>query len=181
MLGVTGTLAQQTAAPGPGTRPAPAPPAPAGIPAPDANAPKPAAKPIPRPAPASQTAPAAAAPDLGTYLTEEGDARIRFAPCATGLCGTIISLQEPTEKDGKPKTDVNNPDPAKRSRPLIGLEIVSGMQPDGEKRYKGTVYNAENGKTYTAFLTFDSPTTVKLEGCVLGGMICGGQTWSKVR
>lgn len=179
MLGPTGALAQQTAAPGPGIRPSLGAPGPAATP--DATAPKPAPKPAPRPAPASQTTPAGSPESMGTYLTEEGDARIRFAPCATGMCGTIVSLQEPNTPDGRPKTDVNNPDPAKRARPLIGLDIVTGMQPDGEKRYKGTVYNAENGKVYTAYVTFDSPTTVKLEGCVLGGIICGSQTWSKVR
>jgi uncharacterized protein (DUF2147 family) len=41
------------------------------------------------------------------------------------------------------------------------------------------VYNAEDGKTYSGSLTLQDGNTIKLEGCVLGGLICKAQTWKR--
>src|SRR5262245_984928 len=74
---------------------------------------------------------AMAADPVGVWLTQGGNSRIRIADCGGALCGTIIWLKEPNDEGGKPKTDKNNSDAAKRSRPLIGVQIVLGMKPAG--------------------------------------------------
>src|SRR4029077_14878602 len=44
----------------------------------------------------------------------------------TKLCATLVWLDHPIDPaTGRPKTDRLNPDPAKRSRPLIGLQVVN--------------------------------------------------------
>lgn len=124
--------------------------------------------------------PARAAEPVGVWLTEGGRSRIRIADCAGALCGTIVWLKEPNDAQGRPKTDRNNADPALRNRPLIGLTILISMKPNGPDKWSGQVYNAEDGKTYTANLMSQGPNAVRLEGCVFGGLICKGQTWSRV-
>ena len=90
-------------------------------------------------------------------------------------------LKEPNDPDtGKPKTDKNNGDEAKRSRPLIGVQIVLGMKPAGTDKWTGQVYNAEDGKTYSGNLTMNGGNTLTLQGCALGGLVCKGQNWTKV-
>jgi uncharacterized protein (DUF2147 family) len=124
---------------------------------------------------------ALAADPAGVWLTQTGGSRIRIADCGGALCGTIIWLKEPNDPDtGKPKTDKNNSDSAKRSRPLIGVQIVLGMKPAGEGKWTGQVYNAEDGKTYSGNLTFPGGGSLQLQGCALGGLVCKGQTWTKV-
>jgi uncharacterized protein (DUF2147 family) len=122
-----------------------------------------------------------AADPTGTWRTEEGKATVRIAPCGPALCGTIISLKEANDPDtGKPKIDKNNADASLRSRPIIGVLIVLGMKPSGTaNKWSGQVYNAEDGKTYTGNLTLQDANTIKLEGCVLGGLVCKGQTWTR--
>jgi uncharacterized protein (DUF2147 family) len=122
-----------------------------------------------------------AADPTGTWSTEGGKATVRIASCGTELCGTIVALKEPNDPaTGRPKTDVNNPDPNKRNRPMIGVVIVFGMKPSGTAdKWNGQVYNAEDGKTYTGSLTMQGARALKLEGCVLGGLICKGQVWSR--
>ena len=39
---------------------------------------------------------------------------------------------------------------------------------------------ADEGKTYSGYLTVLGPRELKLEGCVLGGMICKAETLSRV-
>jgi uncharacterized protein (DUF2147 family) len=117
---------------------------------------------------------------VGNWLTEGGKSRIKIADCGGALCGTIAWLKEPNDPDtGKPKTDKNNSDASKRSRPLIGVQIVLGMKPAGEGKWAGQVYNAEDGKTYSGNLTFTGSNSLQLQGCALGGLVCKGQTWTK--
>jgi uncharacterized protein (DUF2147 family) len=125
--------------------------------------------------------PALAADPAGMWLTQGGNSRIRLADCGGALCGTIVWLKEPNDPDtGKPKTDKNNSDASKRSRPLIGVQIVLGMKPAGTDKWSGQVYNAEDGKTYSGNLTFSGGNSLQLQGCALGGLVCKGQTWTKV-
>ena len=122
---------------------------------------------------------ALAADPSGTWLTQGGNSRIRVADCGGALCGTIIWLKEPNDETGKPKTDKNNSDAAKRSRPLMGVQIVLGMKPARAGKWTGQVYNAEDGKTYTGNITYSGGNSLQMQGCALGGLVCKGQTWTK--
>jgi uncharacterized protein (DUF2147 family) len=124
---------------------------------------------------------ALAADPNGTWLTQTGTSRIRVADCGGALCGTIVWLKEPNDPDtGKPKTDKNNSDASKRSRPLLGTQIVLGMKPAGADKWTGQVYNAEDGKTYSGNLTYSGGGSLQLQGCALGGLVCKSQTWTRV-
>ena len=68
---------------------------------------------------------------------------------------------------GQPKTDKNNADAGKQSRPLIGVQIVLGMKPSGADQWDGNVYNANDGKTYTGSFTMTGANTAELKGCVM--------------
>jgi uncharacterized protein (DUF2147 family) len=129
---------------------------------------------------AALLAPASAAEITGDWLTEEGKATVRIADCGGALCGTIVALKEPNDPaTGQHKTDKNNADPAMRSRPIIGVAIVLGMKPAGADQLKGRVYNAEDGKTYTGSLILQNANTLKLQGCMLGGVICKSSIWTR--
>src|SRR5262245_55027013 len=125
--------------------------------------------------------PSVAADPTGPWLTEGGTPTVRLASCGAELCGTIIALKEPNDPaTGRPKTDKNNPDASKRNRPVVGIQIVFGMKPSGTAdKWSGSVYNAEDGKTYTGSITLQGARNLKLEGCVLGGLICKAQTWTR--
>ena len=108
----------------------------------------------------------------GTYLSESGETRVRIARCGGAYCGTIVSVQ------GEAK-DVNNADPALRGRNLVGVRMISEIQPAGDG-FTGQLYNYKDGKTYTGKMSFAGGKSMQLSGCVLGGLICRSQTWAKV-
>lgn len=124
---------------------------------------------------------ALAAGPIGNWLTEGGAATVHIAACGNAICGTITRLKEPNDPaTGKPKVDKHNADASKRSRPVIGIQIVLGMKPSGTaNKWTGQVYNAEDGKTYSGNLTLQDANTIKLEGCIMGGLICKAQTWKR--
>jgi uncharacterized protein (DUF2147 family) len=127
------------------------------------------------------TGPALAGDPSGTWLTEGGKSQVRLANCGEALCGRIQWLKEPSDPaTGKPKRDVRNPDPSKRDRPLVGVDILLGMRPDQTpNQWAGDIYNPEDGKTYRAHLTLQDARTLQVKGCVLGGLICKSQAWSR--
>jgi uncharacterized protein (DUF2147 family) len=107
----------------------------------------------------------------GTYLSESGDTRVRIARCGSAYCGTIVAVQ------GEAK-DVNNPDAGLKGRNLVGIQMISNIQPAGAG-FSGQLYNYKDGKTYTGKMSFEGKA-MQLSGCVLGGLICRSQTWTKV-
>lgn len=110
----------------------------------------------------------------GVWQTQSGDTRVRIGPCGGAWCGVIVWT-----RDGG--ADVKNPAPALRSRSLNGLTMITGMKPDAAGSYAGKLYNYRDGKTYTGKMQPISPTELQLKGCVLGGLICSGQTWTRVQ
>jgi len=115
----------------------------------------------------------------GIWMSADGGARVRIASCGNGICGNIVWLREPIDRStGRPKTDKHNPNAAQRTRPMLGLQVISGMKPEGQGRYSGQIYNADDGKTYRSKLTLLSSNQAKVEGCVL--VFCKGETWTRV-
>jgi uncharacterized protein (DUF2147 family) len=127
-------------------------------------------------------APAYAADPLGTWYTEGKDSEVRITKCGDALCGAVVWLKVPNDPaTGKPKTDKENADAGKRNRPLLGVEIVLGMKPSGTPgQWKGRVYNAKDGNTYTGYFTLTGADTAELKGCALG-FICKSQSWTRAK
>jgi uncharacterized protein (DUF2147 family) len=93
--------------------------------------------------------------------------------------GRIVWLSEPL-KDGKPKTDDQNPDDKLRNRPIIGLPILMNFVKDGEDKYTdGTIYDPKNGKTYACNITYKG-NTLSIRGYI--GISLFGRTtvWERV-
>lgn len=118
----------------------------------------------------------------GTWLTEDGRAKVRIEKCGSDhvhICGNVVWLKEPLDDKGRPKTDIKNPDPAKRSRPTLGMPLFSELPPDEDQVYSGQIYNAENGKSYDVTFEMDKPSDLHVKGCMLS-VLCGSQHWNRV-
>jgi uncharacterized protein (DUF2147 family) len=116
----------------------------------------------------------------GTWLTEDGRARVRIERCGAKLeqiCGYVVWMKEPADANGQPLRDQNNPDLAKRSRPLLGHQLILGLRPSPEGHFDGQIYNAENGKSYEISVSRGA-TDLKVKGCMLS-VFCASQTWTQ--
>jgi uncharacterized protein (DUF2147 family) len=120
--------------------------------------------------------PALAADPTGDWMVEEGLAHIRVENCSGQFWGVVTWEKDPGG------IDTNNPDPAKRARPTLGMPVLLAMKPvpANPNRWDGQIYNSENGKTYTGNISLASQDVLRVEGCVLG-FLCGGQNWTRVR
>lgn len=124
---------------------------------------------------------AAPADPSGTWLTEDGRARVRLECCGPArdrICGFIVWMKESVDKRGQPYRVSQNPDPDKRSRALLGHQLIMGAQATAEGRFAGEIYNAEDGKSYSISLWRDSTDRLKLKGCLIK-LLCQTQTWQQ--
>ncbi|MCJ2071550.1 DUF2147 domain-containing protein [Methylobacterium sp. J-030] len=118
----------------------------------------------------------------GTYLTEDGRARVRFERCGAAgdrLCGYVVWLKVPLNDKGEPRIDFKNPDPKKQTRPSLGHQLVMGLKPNADARYEGKIYNSEDGKSYDVTIWTESPGELTVRGCLIA-FLCKSQTWTKV-
>ena len=125
---------------------------------------------------------AASLDPTGTWLTEDGRAKIHVDKCGadhTSICGSVVWLKDPLDEKGHPKLDVKNPDPAKRTRPALGMPLFVDLKPDEDQIYAGEIYNAENGKNYSVTLQVEKASELHVKGCMLS-VLCGSQDWSRV-
>lgn len=116
----------------------------------------------------------------GTWLTEDGRARVRIERCGPKLeqiCGYIVWMKDAMDANGQPARDQNNPDLAKRSRPVLGHQLILGLKRSWSGRFDGEIYNAENGKSYEISLWREA-TDLKVKGCMLS-VFCATQTWTQ--
>jgi uncharacterized protein (DUF2147 family) len=107
----------------------------------------------------------------GVWLSQSGETRVKIARCGSVYCGTIVA--------SKQEKDTNNPDPAKRHQSLVGVRMITDIAPSGGG-FSGQLYNFQDGKTYTGKLKLVGPKALELSGCVLGGLFCRSQPWSRV-
>ncbi len=124
---------------------------------------------------------------LGIWFNEEKDAKIEIFKCSGEYCGKIVWAKEPNypagSKEGTPGTprlDNHKPDVAKRSRPILGLQIMNDFVFAGEDVWKGgTVYDPKSGNTYQGKMTLVSPDTLALRGFVLIPLFGRSSTWTR--
>lgn len=124
--------------------------------------------------------PAFAADPAGLWLSEDGEAKVQIYHCGQALCGKLAWLKDPNDPETKkPKLDKFNKDASKKSRPVLGLDIISGMKPSGRPdQWSGSLYNPEDGNTFSGTLTMQNMLNLKLEGCVLA-LFCRSEIWKR--
>ena len=96
---------------------------------------------------------AAADPIEGNWKTQSG-ATAAIGDCGGGFCITL--------KSGKHKG-----------------KGIGKMSAQGGNEYSGSITDPETDKTYSGKASLNG-SSLKMKGCVLGGLICKSQTWSKL-
>lgn len=114
----------------------------------------------------------AAQPIAGRWITPEGDSVVTIGPCGNRTCGRITAfLKRPPTPNPR---DTRNPDAALRSRPILGLAVLSGFTDQG-KDWRGRIYDPRSGRSYKSIVSRNADGTLKVQGCV--AFLCRTQVW----
>jgi uncharacterized protein (DUF2147 family) len=117
----------------------------------------------------------AGATTLRGYWVGPSGSVIRIAPCEMSLCVQIAGLSAGPH----PSTDVHNPDPSLRGRPLCGLRIGTGFTEKGPRRaVGGRLYDPRSGRTYSATMEADGDR-LELRGFIGVRLFGRTETWRR--
>jgi len=120
----------------------------------------------------------AADPADGVWKTQKGQVKsdgsgggylyVQIGECGAKICGTIVKA---FDKEGKDDPKYEH----------IGKPIIKDMSPDGSGYYSGgTIWAPDEDKTYVSKMYLNGDV-LTVKGCVLGGLICRGQDWNRVK
>lgn len=93
----------------------------------------------------------------GVWMSEKKEGKIRIEDCDGNLCGYAVDAN----------TGAN------------GARVLINMKPKGEK-WAGRIHDTRNGGTYDSTIAMRGNDTLKVQGCALGGLFCGGETWTRI-
>jgi len=99
--------------------------------------------------------------------------------------GKVYWLKVPiSPHTGKPKVDINNPEPKLRTRPIIGLNILLSFKYSTDtKTGEGDIYDPKSGNTYSCKATLVDANTLNIRGYI-GAYWMGlgrSEVWKRIK
>ena len=117
----------------------------------------------------------------GLWYNDIKSAKVLITKASNGkFYGKVVWLKEPL-KNGKPKVDELNSDEKLRTRPRLGLPVLADFVKDGDDNNKytdGTIYDPNNGKTYSCKMTYKG-NTLDIRGYIGISLFGRTTTWSR--
>lgn len=110
---------------------------------------------------------AQAAGVYGTWKTEANKdgayLHVRVQKCGSKVCGKIVK-------------NVNG-----KKQEIVGKNIIKNMVADGTNKWDdGTIWKPDDDETYDSEMELKG-NVLKVSGCVLGGLICRSQNWTRLK
>lgn len=112
--------------------------------------------------------PVLADPAEGVWKTQVDDgayAHVTMKKCGSAVCGTISRT---FNASGEYKSE------------NIRKQIVRSMKNVGGGKYEGKVWRPSNNKIYIGKIDL-AGNSLKLAGCIAGGLLCSKQTWTRIK
>ena len=115
----------------------------------------------------------------GVWATPKHDGKVAIEPCRSGaVCGRVLDGRELRQNPNQ--QDVYNPDASKRTRRIMGLNILEGYTGGPTEWKGGTVYDPQTGdSSNNSTLTLTAPDTLIVKGCRF--VFCRSETWRKIQ
>jgi uncharacterized protein (DUF2147 family) len=117
---------------------------------------------------------------VGDWVVSEKTAIITFFADGDRFYGMTSWMKRPKDENGNVRTDIHNPDPSKRSQPLLGALLCRNFRYHKDGVWvDGTIYDSRNGRTYNARITMKDINTISLRGYIGISLIGGSTVWTR--
>ena len=118
----------------------------------------------------SVTARAEAPPTpIGLWQNPKGTIIVRTRACGQLLCGNIVWAAPAALADAR-EAGVTS---------LIGTELLVDYRPKSVGHWTGQVYVPDQGRRFYSTIDQTSANSLRISGCILGGLICKHQDWTR--
>jgi uncharacterized protein (DUF2147 family) len=107
----------------------------------------------------------------GTWFTEDSSSKVTITQSGNAYSGKVTWVKT----DGA--VDAKNSDPSLRTRPIMGIDILTGCTGDATSAKGCRIYAPKRGNSYDAELNLDKAGTLKVK--VKAGIGGKTQTWTR--
>lgn len=109
-------------------------------------------------------------PVASEWRNPKDSVRIRLTPCGQErVCGTVIWASDKAKADAR-KGGTEN---------LVGLDLFREFRRVSPGRYKGRVFVPDLNRTFSGQMQIQGDSMIG-KGCVLGGLFCKQQVWTRI-
>lgn len=116
------------------------------------------------------TAPTSRDPIFGTWTNPRRTIVVKTSLCGSELCGEIVAAGTEAQNDAR-EAGVEH---------LIGTELLQNYRKTGSGRWTGTVFVPDMARSFSSHIVQRSPDVLRISGCILGGLICKSQDWTRI-
>lgn len=114
----------------------------------------------------------AAAPIEGKWKNPKGSVIIDVVPCGSATwCGRVAWASPKARADARKGGTAT----------LVGTSLLTGLKATGPGSYRGRVLLPKRDMHATANVRLASANSLSVRGCVIAGMLCKEQRWTRVR
>lgn len=110
----------------------------------------------------------------GRWITEDKSGVIEITKVDETFQGNVVGGEK--KGDG---LDAKNPDPALRSRELMGMVVLKNLKLEGSRYVGGEVYDPNSGNTYKAKAELLDDGRLKLRGYVGISLFGRNEIWTR--
>ncbi|MFK0276503.1 DUF2147 domain-containing protein [Ensifer sp. NPDC090286] len=95
----------------------------------------------------------------GVWMRDDGNARVRIAPCGTNICATNLWIGDTSKGEE------------------AGDRLVMSLTQKTADTLAGTAYDPKRNRTYSITVVVLDKSLVT-RGCILGGILCRDVHWA---
>lgn len=107
---------------------------------------------------------------FGVWSNPKGSVHVEIKPCGAGACGYVVWANEKAKRDAREGGTQN----------LVGLQIFRDLELDRNGVWRGKVFAPDMNRTFSGTAQQLDGSRLRAKGCVLGGLICKSQVWTRV-
>ena len=115
-------------------------------------------------------APASAQALEGQWTNYKKNVVVQVERCGPAYCGRVV---EATDKAKAKARKGGTPN-------LVGTQILTGLKPIGQGKFRGRAFVPKRNIHATATVRQVSDDVMQVQGCVLGGLLCDNERWTRV-
>jgi len=106
----------------------------------------------------------------GRWTNYKKNVVVEVERCGAAYCGRVVrasaKAKEKARKGGTPN--------------LVGTQILTGLKPIGDGRFRGRAFVPKRNVHATATVSQIGANVMQVQGCVLGGLLCDNEKWTRV-
>ena len=115
-------------------------------------------------------APASAQALEGQWTNYKQNVVVQVERCGAAYCGRVVQASDKARAKARKGGTPN----------LIGTQILTGLKPLGNGKFRGRAFVPKRNIHATATVRQVSDDVMQVQGCVLGGLLCDNERWTRV-